>query len=220
MDDGRDRPPRARVDGRTVAGAPHVTYDPHHTSPAGAPVWIPVVSDAPTDGSVAERTDIMGTTIGLLGMQHRDVLARLAAVETDLASGAPDLGAFAAFLRGDVMEHFTLEEEALFPALERHLEITEGPLAMMNAEHLESGLVAEHQHPEWGRMRAPGVGVRLSLTPGINQGPAPLLGQQSQEILGELGYTPEQIEALRQKGATTWPRVASGLSEAGFPRML
>jgi crotonobetainyl-CoA:carnitine CoA-transferase CaiB-like acyl-CoA transferase len=74
-------------------------------------------------------------------------------------------------------------------------------LSLENAEYLASGLVAEHQHPVWGKMRAPGIGVRLSDTPGINQRPAPLLGQHTREILTELGHTPGEIEELRQKGA-------------------
>jgi len=86
--------------------------------------------------------------------------------------------------------------------------------ALENAEYLASGLVAEHQHPRWGRMRAPGVGVQLSETPGVNQRPAPLLGQHTREILTELGYAPAQMEELRQKGATMWAQTDRGVAEA------
>ena len=78
---------------------------------------------------------------------------------------------------------------------------------LFNPEYLESGLVAEYEHPIWGKMRAPGFGVGLSMTPGFNQGPPPLLGQHTREILAELGYTPEQTEALREKGVVTWTEV-------------
>jgi hemerythrin-like domain-containing protein len=78
------------------------------------------------------------TTIAILGSQHRDVLDRLAAIEAALAADDDsDLPAFAAFLQAEVMEHFTLEERALFPKLERHLPVGQGPLAVMHAEHTE-----------------------------------------------------------------------------------
>jgi hemerythrin-like domain-containing protein len=79
----------------------------------------------------------MSTTIELLGKQHREVLAELTAVEQrlqagDVAAAAPGL---ATYLQREVVQHFVLEEEALFPVLARHLSPTHGPLAVMNAEH-------------------------------------------------------------------------------------
>ena len=78
-------------------------------------------------------------------------------------------------------------------------------MALMNPEYLECGLVAEYEHPHWGRVRAPGIGVGLSMTPGINQGPPPLLGQHTKEVLAELGYSGRESEALRRDGVVTWP---------------
>jgi hemerythrin-like domain-containing protein len=80
----------------------------------------------------------MNATLRLLGSQHQEVLARMAAVEAGLADGA-NLAEFAAFLQGEVRAHFTLEEHALFPVLGRHLSQTQGPLAVMNAEHAAFG---------------------------------------------------------------------------------
>ena len=42
--------------------------------------------------------------------------------------------------------------------------------------------------------------VRLSRTPGELRGRAPLLGEHTQAILGELGYEPAEIEAFRDEG--------------------
>ena len=80
----------------------------------------------------------MTTTMQLLSMQHQDVLARLTAVEAVLGD-ADDrlLTAFASYLEGEVVHHFGLEEQALFPVLARHLSSTQGPLAVMHAEHAE-----------------------------------------------------------------------------------
>ena len=79
----------------------------------------------------------MGSTIDLLGQQHQDVLNRLAEVDAGLRTGgAFDLAPFAAFLSGDVCAHFAIEEEALFPIMARHLGTGQGPLAVMDAEHV------------------------------------------------------------------------------------
>ena len=78
----------------------------------------------------------MSSTIDLLGQQHQEVLARLAAVDAGLLTrGAFDLAPFAWFLAGEVRAHFALEEEALFPIMARHLGTGQGPLAVMDAEH-------------------------------------------------------------------------------------
>lgn len=77
----------------------------------------------------------MQTTLELLGAQHQEVLTRLNEVEAALHAGDASYDAFADFLVGDVLQHFTVEEEALFPFLARHLGTEGGPLAVMNAEH-------------------------------------------------------------------------------------
>ncbi|MBP1684670.1 MAG: hemerythrin [Deltaproteobacteria bacterium] len=76
----------------------------------------------------------MSATVELLGRQHQDVLARLSAVE-QAGNGAGVLADFATYLQREVMEHFVLEEQALFPILERHIGRTHGPLAVMDMEH-------------------------------------------------------------------------------------
>ena len=44
-------------------------------------------------------------------------------------------------------------------------------------------MVVEMEHPEAGTVRALGIPVKLSATPGTIRRPAPLLGQHSDEIL-------------------------------------
>jgi crotonobetainyl-CoA:carnitine CoA-transferase CaiB-like acyl-CoA transferase len=63
------------------------------------------------------------------------------------------------------------------------------------------GLIAEVDHPVAGRVRAPGIPVRLSETPGSVRRAPPLLGEHTDEVLGELGYAPEEIAQLRTDGA-------------------
>jgi crotonobetainyl-CoA:carnitine CoA-transferase CaiB-like acyl-CoA transferase len=52
------------------------------------------------------------------------------------------------------------------------------------------------EHPVEGTVRALGIPVKLSDTPGAVRRPAPLLGQHTEEILREAGFSPQEIEAL------------------------
>ncbi len=63
------------------------------------------------------------------------------------------------------------------------------------------GLIAEVDHPTAGRVRAPGIPVRLSGTPPSVRRHPPELGEHTDEVLRELGYATEAIAALRRDGA-------------------
>jgi crotonobetainyl-CoA:carnitine CoA-transferase CaiB-like acyl-CoA transferase len=63
------------------------------------------------------------------------------------------------------------------------------------------GLIAEVDHPVAGRVRAPGIPVRLSGTPASVRRYAPLLGEHTDEVLAELGYSPDEVAKLRTDGA-------------------
>lgn len=58
-------------------------------------------------------------------------------------------------------------------------------------------MVVEVDHPVIGRMKTLGVPVKLSETPGAVTRAAPTLGQHSDEILTELGYTGAEIASFR-----------------------
>ncbi len=65
---------------------------------------------------------------------------------------------------------------------------------------LHRKMVVEMEHPVAGRTRGLGIPIKLSETPGAIRRPAPLLGQHTAEILGELGYTQADRERLKAKG--------------------
>jgi crotonobetainyl-CoA:carnitine CoA-transferase CaiB-like acyl-CoA transferase len=63
-----------------------------------------------------------------------------------------------------------------------------------------SGILVESDHPHAGRLRQARAAARFDTTPtGIRRG-APLLGEQSDEILGEIGLAADEIAQLRAAG--------------------
>ncbi|SFI19257.1 CoA:oxalate CoA-transferase [Tindallia magadiensis] len=60
-------------------------------------------------------------------------------------------------------------------------------------------MILEMDHPKAGKMRVPGIPVKLSDTPGKIRRPAPLLGEHTEEILKEyFNYQDEEIEKLKE----------------------
>jgi alpha-methylacyl-CoA racemase len=77
----------------------------------------------------------------------------------------------------------------------------------------EREMVVELEQPHLGTVRQLGVPVKLGRTPGRTVEPAPALGEHTREVLAEVGYPDEEIEALLAEGAVAGP--AAG-SEAAF----
>lgn len=71
-------------------------------------------------------------------------------------------------------------------------------------------MVVELEHPVIGKTKALGVPVKLSETPGAVTRPAPTLGQHTIQILTEVGYSTEEIEAMREAGVVYTSGDASG----------
>jgi len=72
------------------------------------------------------------------------------------------------------------------------------------------GMVAELAQPGAERpVRLLGVPVKLSRTPGDPaRAPGPVLGQDTDAVLGELGYAPAEVERLKAAGAVAGPAEA------------
>ncbi len=65
-----------------------------------------------------------------------------------------------------------------------------------------SGLFVDIDHPQAGRLSYVRASARFSEMPQVNTRPAPLLGQHNQEVYcGKLGYSLQELAALRQAGA-------------------
>lgn len=110
--------------------------------------------------------------------------------------------------------------QELVPLLERHLEQrdTDDWMVRMQAAGLPAGpvmdicemhrdpqalardMIVETDHPVAGAVKAIGLPIKFSDTPGGVVRPAPTLGQHGPEVLSEHGYSQTQINALTQQG--------------------
>jgi crotonobetainyl-CoA:carnitine CoA-transferase CaiB-like acyl-CoA transferase len=72
--------------------------------------------------------------------------------------------------------------------------------ALADPHALARRMVVDLVHPGAGPIKALGIPVKLSETPGAVDRAAPLLGQHTGEILAELGYTEAERRALEAQG--------------------
>ena len=78
-------------------------------------------------------------------------------------------------------------------------------------EALESELIQEremtiaYEQPELGEVKQLGFPIKLSRTPAGIDRPAPALGEHTVEVLTEVGYSTEEVEALEESGAAKGP---------------
>lgn len=69
---------------------------------------------------------------------------------------------------------------------------------IVNDPHVKAReMIVEVEHPVAGKLKMPGIPIKLSATPGAVESPAPLLGQHTNEIITEiLGWDEERISRL------------------------
>ena len=87
------------------------------------------------------------------------------------------------------------EAECIFTPIQSLTEVTKDPQACANEYFINV------EHPGWGKLKMVGFPWNFSETPASWQRPAPELGQHTDEVLLEAGYTCEEIDSFRKEGA-------------------
>ena len=133
------------------------------------------------------------------------------------AIGRPDLGADSRF--GSAHDRMT-NRETLIADIEKTTAaaprshwlarldaagVPAGPIntyaeALADPHALARDMIVDLDHPGAGPIKALGVPVKLSDTPGAVDRAAPLLGQDNAAVLTELGYSASEQRALRDQG--------------------
>ena len=93
-----------------------------------------------------------------------------------------------------------------------------GPVLDVNQMHadpqtLARKMIVETTHPTAGRVKAIGLPIKFSDTPGGVRRAAPILGQHTREVLRDHGYSDTQIDQMAALGAIQMP----DSTEAGTP---
>jgi crotonobetainyl-CoA:carnitine CoA-transferase CaiB-like acyl-CoA transferase len=85
-----------------------------------------------------------------------------------------------------------------------------GPVLDVNQMHadpqtLAREMIVETTHPTAGQVKAIGLPIKFSATPGDTRRAAPLLGQHTREVLRDHGFSDAQIKQLATLGAIQMP---------------
>jgi formyl-CoA transferase/CoA:oxalate CoA-transferase len=78
--------------------------------------------------------------------------------------------------------------------------ITDVLTAFQTPEARALGMLVEVEHPAFGVLRQAGIPIDFSATPGSVRTAPPLLGEHTDEVLTELGRSPDEIRRLRAGG--------------------
>jgi formyl-CoA transferase/CoA:oxalate CoA-transferase len=105
-------------------------------------------------------------------------------------------------LLGDMLDQ--READHWLEAL-REAQIPSGPInslpeTLSHPQLLERGFIVELDHPLAGLVKSLANPVRLSDTPVSYRLPPPTLGEHNAAILGELGFTPDEVGAFADEG--------------------
>lgn len=72
--------------------------------------------------------------------------------------------------------------------------------AIQDPHLLHRKMVVEVEHPKFGKVKQIGFSIKLSDTPGQIRKLAPMIGENTEEVLLELGYSMADISRLKQTG--------------------
>jgi formyl-CoA transferase/CoA:oxalate CoA-transferase len=72
--------------------------------------------------------------------------------------------------------------------------------ALATPQAIAREMTVDVEHPTLGRLRTLGTPIKMSSTPLNPKRRAPLLGEHTDAVLSELGYSNDEIEQLRNAG--------------------
>jgi crotonobetainyl-CoA:carnitine CoA-transferase CaiB-like acyl-CoA transferase len=104
--------------------------------------------------------------------------------------------AYKAHERDWIVEQFLENNHAIEPIVPMGDALGGGPNRAPHRQLDANGMVATVEDPELGTTTQVGVPIHLMGTPGAIRGPRPRPGQHNEEILGELGYSAEEMKAF------------------------
>jgi crotonobetainyl-CoA:carnitine CoA-transferase CaiB-like acyl-CoA transferase len=99
------------------------------------------------------------------------------------------------FLKEDTQHWVDLFNKAGVPAAP----VANVGQVLNNEQALARDMVVEQEHPTAGKITVVGVPVKLSSTPGRVNTPAPLLGENTEEIISSLGHA-DRMKSLKEAG--------------------
>jgi crotonobetainyl-CoA:carnitine CoA-transferase CaiB-like acyl-CoA transferase len=90
-----------------------------------------------------------------------------------------------------------------------------GPVLDISQMHsdpqtLARDMIVETTHPVAGQVKALGLPIKFSETPGGVHRPAPLLGQHTREVLRDHGFSSAEIDQMVEQGAIRTPDSIKG----------
>jgi len=87
-----------------------------------------------------------------------------------------------------------LERGLMFSPVQRSQEVFEDPQALINQ------YLVDFDFPAVGKVKIPGYPVHFSADKAGTQGAAPSLGEHTDHVMREMGYSDQEIQELRKKG--------------------
>ena len=112
-----------------------------------------------------------------LRLQHQDELDR------EIAARCKELG------RDELLARLTAADVLAAP-------VNALPDVVRDPQVRHNGMIVTTEHATLGPLDVTGVPVKLGRTPGSVRRAPPVLGQHTEEVLAELGYTDEQIDEI------------------------